>query len=36
MDEEELSSYMNWPGDRPSLVGGAENENVEIHSIAGN
>jgi len=24
MDDEELSSYLNWPGDRPSSVGGEE------------
>jgi len=24
MDDEELSSYLNWPGDRPSSVGGED------------
>jgi len=36
MNEEELSFYMNWPGDRPISVGGAENANVEVHSTTGN
>jgi len=35
MNEEELSSYLNWPGDRPSSVG-ADNENVEVHRTARN
>jgi len=32
MDAEELSSYMNWPGDRPNSMGGVENANAEVHS----
>jgi len=36
MDEEELSSYMNWHGDKPSSVGGGDNENAEVHSTARN
>jgi len=36
MNDEELSSYLNWPGDRPSLVGGVENEGDEVQSDAGN
>jgi len=35
MNDEELSSYLNWPWDRPSSVGGAENEEDEVHSNAG-
>jgi len=36
MNDEELSSYLNWPGDRPSSVGGAENDGDEVQSDAGN
>jgi len=36
MNDEELSSYLNWPGDRPSSVGGAKNEGDEVQSDAGN
>jgi len=36
MNDEELSSYLNWPGDRPSLVEGAENEGDEVQSDTGN
>jgi len=35
MTPEELSSYMNWPGDRPSLVG-EENDNVEAQRTTWN
>jgi len=35
MTPEELSSYMNWLGDRPRSVG-EENDNVEAQSIVGN
>jgi len=36
MNDEELSSYLNWPGDRPSSVGGAEPRGDEVQSDAGN
>jgi len=36
MNDEELSSYLNWPGDRPSSVGGAELGGDEVQSDAGN
>jgi len=36
MNDEELSSYLKRPGDRPSSVGGAENEGDEVQSDAGN
>ena len=36
MNDEELSSYLNWPGDRPSSVGGAEPGGDEVQSDAGN
>ena len=32
MNDEELSSYLNWPGDRPSSVGGAEPGGDEVQS----
>jgi len=35
MTPEELSSYMNWPRDRPCSVG-EENDNAEAQSTAGN
>jgi len=34
MDDEELSSYLNWSGDRPSSVGGEEDCH-EAQSTAG-
>jgi len=30
MNDKELSSYLNWPEDRPSSVGGAENDGDEV------
>jgi len=36
MNNEELSSYLNWPGDRPSSVEGAEPGGDEVQSDAGN
>jgi len=36
MNLEELSSYMNWPEDMPSSVGGGENANAEVQSTIGN
>jgi len=36
MNDEELSSYLNWPGDRPSSMGGAEHGGDEVQSDAGN
>jgi len=34
MNPEEFSSFVNWHGDRPSLVGGGENKNAEVHSMS--
>jgi len=36
MNDEELSSYLNWPGDRPSSMGGAEPGGDEVQTDAGN
>jgi len=36
MNPNELSSYMNWPGDKLSSVGGAKTENAEVQSTSGN
>ena len=36
MNDEEVSSYLNWPGDRPNSMGGAENEEDEVHNNTGN
>jgi len=35
MNPDELSSYINWPGDRPSSVG-EETDNAEVQSTTGN